>query len=394
MDLYFDHNATTPLSDAVKKAMIDAMSYYANPSSPYQLSKIPREIVENAHKQCADLLGTQPNNIVITSGGTESNNLAIKSILSLYAECDLKSIHVISTSIEHPSILEILYFFEKKGLQLTLLSPSNEGIIDVADIEAKIQPNTKLISMMAINNETGAIQDYAKVARLAHEKGIFFHIDAVQAVGKIKIELNKLPGVSTLSFSGHKFNGPKGIGGLFVAENISLTPLLHGGGQEKGLRSGTENTIGLAGLAIAAQEANSQLISRYQHYLQLRNRLLEKLSLLAVQYDINGSKNPEYQAPWTINLSFKNIRAESLASRLNLLHGISLSLGSACSNNKKSHRSYVLLSMGLSNEQIDGAVRISLGNKTTIDEIDILANAIHLEISHLLSLSGRAIETY
>ena len=146
MDLYFDHNATTPLSDAVKKAMIDAMSYYANPSSPYQLSKIPREIVENAHQQCADLLGTQPNNIVITSGGTESNNLAIKSILSLYAECDLKSIHVISTSIEHPSILEILYFFEKKGLQLTLLSPSNEGIIDVADIEAKVQPNTKLIS--------------------------------------------------------------------------------------------------------------------------------------------------------------------------------------------------------------------------------------------------------
>ncbi|MCX8648999.1 cysteine desulfurase [Gilliamella sp. B2776] len=389
MNLYFDHNATTPLSNAVKKKMQDAMEYYANPSSHYLLNKIPQEILQNTHQECAKLLDTQSDRIVITSGGTESNNFALKSILSQYSESDLTSIHVISTSIEHPSILEVLYFFEKKGMQLTLVQPSKEGIISFIDIEKTIQPNTKLISMMAINNETGAIQDYEKVSHLAYEKGILFHVDAVQAVGKIKIPLSKLPGISTLSFSGHKFNGPKGIGGLFISKNLSLTPLLHGGGQEKGLRSGTENTIGLAGLGMAAKEAESQLDLRNEHYRKLRKALLEKLNLLSVQYVINGNNNLKSQAAWTLNISFDGIRAESLASRLSLLHGISLSLGSACSNNKKNHRSYVLSAMGLSNEQIDSAVRISFGHDTTLQEIDILANAIHIEVCYLLSLSGK-----
>lgn len=386
--LYFDHNATTPLSTQVQNALYEAMPLFANPSSHYQLGQATKNLIKSARESCASLLGTAAERIIFTSGGTESNNFAIQSILSSLPDGDLCQVHVISSSIEHPSILEALRFYQSKGLQLTLIDPDGTGRVDVNAIKAALKPETKLITLMAINNETGVIQPFEDVAHLAKSAGIDFHVDAVQAMGKLPIDLEKLPGITTLSFSGHKFNGPKGIGGLYCAPHVQIIPLLHGGGQESGWRSGTENTLGLAGLTAAVREAKEELPRRLKTYGDLRIGLLKCLDEHKVDYLINGNSVVNYQAPWTLNISFPNIRAESLASRLDLRHGIALSLGSACSNNKETRRSYTLLAMGLSNQTIDGAVRISFGHQTEKSEIEILAKAIKQEIDYLSALSG------
>ncbi|CAQ86242.1 MULTISPECIES: cysteine desulfurase family protein [Photorhabdus] len=389
--LYFDYNATTPLSIKAQLAIKDALSIFANPSSHYSLSDMAKNLLTDARRSMASLMGTVPEQILFTSGGTESNNQALSSLLATLPGSDLSAYHVISSSIEHPSVLAPLLWYQQRGLQLTLIDPDNQGRISVQSIEKNLRPETRLITLMAINNETGVIQPYEAVASLAKEANVYLHIDAVQAIGKLPFNCDKFTGITTVSFSGHKFNGPKGIGGLYHAPGTQLTPLLHGGGQEQGIRSGTENTLGLAGLAAAAKESLNGLKERFDTYKILREILLSLLKQHHVNYLVNGSTNPEFQAPWTLNLSFPGVRAESLASRLDLCHGVSLSLGSACSNNKSTQRSHVLVAMGLPDDRIDSAVRISFGYTTSQNDIEMLANAIKQETYNLLKISGQSL---
>ncbi|ETS32798.1 hypothetical protein BB987_04915 [Photorhabdus temperata] len=391
--LYFDYNATTPLSVKAQLAIKEALSVFANPSSHYSLSNMAKNLLTDARRSMASLMGTVPEQILFTSGGTESNNQALSSLLATLPGSDLSAYHVISSSIEHPSVLAPLLWYQQRGLQLTLIDPDNQGRISVQSIRENLRPQTRLITLMAINNETGVIQPYEAVASLAKEAGIYLHIDAVQAIGKLPFSCDTLSGITTVSFSGHKFNGPKGIGGLYHALGIQLNPLLHGGGQEQGIRSGTENTLGLAGLAAAAKESLNGLQEHFNTYKTLRETLLSLLEQHHVSYLINGNTNPEFQAPWTLNLSFPGVRAESLASRLDLCHGVSLSLGSACSNNKSTQRSHVLAAMGLPNDRIDSAVRISFGYTTSQNDIEMLASAIKQETYNLLKISGQPLNT-
>ncbi|AKH63059.1 MULTISPECIES: cysteine desulfurase family protein [Photorhabdus] len=391
--LYFDYNATTPLSVKAQLAIKDALSVFANPSSHYSLSDMAKNLLTDARRSMASLMGTVPEQILFTSGGTESNNQALSSLLATFSGSDLSAYHVISSSIEHPSVLAPLLWYQQRGLQLTLIDPDNQGRISVQSIRENLRPQTRLITLMAINNETGVIQPYEAVASLAKEAGIYLHIDAVQAIGKLPFSCDTLSGITTASFSGHKFNGPKGIGGLYHAPGIQLNPLLHGGGQEQGIRSGTENTLGLAGLAAAAKESLNGLQEHFNTCKTLRETLLSLLEQHHVSYLINGNTNPAFQAPWTLNLSFPGVRAESLASRLDLCHGVSLSLGSACSNNKSTQRSHVLAAMGLPNDRIDSAVRISFGYTTSQNDIEMLASAIKQETYNLLKISGKPLNT-
>jgi len=384
---YFDYNATTPLSDGVQQAVQEAMQIFANPSARYQKSQQAKQLIQSARFGMGNLLGCAADEILFTSGGTESNNLAIRSVLDRFPSNYLAQQHVITTAMEHPSVLELLRWYQAEyGLQVSYIKPDYEGRVSVEAINAAITAQTCLISLMAINNETGTIQPFEAVAELARQRGIHCHIDAVQAVGKIPLNCHEL-GVHTLSFSGHKFHSPKGIGGLFCHSGCTLAPLFHGGGQEGGLRSGTENTLGLSGLATAANECYEHLEQQSRHYEKLRRLALDSLRQHQVAFSCNGATSVIHQAPWTLNISLKGIRAEALAARLDLCHNIAVSLGSACNNNKTQRRSHVLTAMGLCEQQIDSAIRISFGRFTLPEDIDHLAAAIASEVQVLLQMA-------
>jgi cysteine desulfurase len=386
--LYFDFNATTPLSNESKRAVQEVLDQFGNPSSKYQLSNSLVRIIHQAKESVAQLMGGSPERIIFTSGGTESNNLALHSVFSQLPMGQLSHYHAICSAIEHPSILEALHWYQAQGLKLTVIEPSKTGRIDLDTLCNAITPQTCFITLMVINNETGVVQPYDKLASRLKGKNIHLHLDAIQAVGKWLIPC--FDDISlTVSFSGHKFYAPKGIGGLYYSQQVKISPLLHGGGQEHGLRSGTENTLGIAGLAAAAKEACMEIEQRLRYCREMRTYLLTQLDKLKVKYYLNGEINPEYQAPWTLNISFPGIRAEALASRLDLCHGISVSLGSACSNNSHSpKRSHVLLAMQIPHEYIDSALRISFGHITDQHEVDVLSRALQQETQHLLSIAG------
>ncbi|MEQ2024274.1 cysteine desulfurase family protein [Xenorhabdus szentirmaii] len=389
--LYFDFNATTPLSHKSKAAILGMLDQFANPSSKYSLSRHLTTLIKGAKDSMAQLVGGDAQRIIFTSGGTESNNLALHSVFSQFPATQLSRYHAICSAIEHSSILETLFWYQKKGLNLTLIEPKENGRIDLEKLNRTITPQTCLIALMAINNETGVIQPYDELAVSLKGKSIHLHIDAVQAVGKWPLpRFDDIP--LTLSFSGHKFYAPKGIGGLYYSQQVKIYPLLHGGGQEYGLRSGTENTLGIAGLAAAAEEACQELPQRLQYCQKMRSHFLNQLDKSGINYHLNGETNPEFQAPWTLNISFPGIRAEALANRLDLCHGISVSLGSACSNNSTSpKRSHVLLAMHAPYSYIDSALRISFGHFTELWAINVLVNALQQEIQHLLTMSGEQI---
>ncbi len=386
--LYFDFNATTPLSDKSKVAIQNMLDQFANPSGRYRLSHNVANLIHQAKEFVAQLVGGAPERIIFTSGGTESNNLALHSVFGLLPAGQLSCYHAICSAIEHSSILEPLCWYEKQGLKLTIIEPGKTGRIDLDALCNAITPQTCFIALMAINNETGVIQPYDELASRLKGKGIHLHFDAIQAVGKWPICcFEDIP--LTISFSGHKFYAPKGIGGLYYSPQVKIHPLLRGGGQEQGLRSGTENTLGIAGLAAAAKEAAEELMQRFDYCREMRIYLLTQLNKLGVNYHLNGETNPEYQAPWTLNISFPGIRAEALASRLDLCHGISVSLGAACSSHSPTpQRSHVLLAMKSPHAYIDSALRISFGHVTEQQAMNTLANALHQETQHLLSISG------
>ncbi|MFO8056407.1 MAG: aminotransferase class V-fold PLP-dependent enzyme [bacterium] len=360
-EIYLDHNATTWLSEEVKQEISSFLCEYGNPSSIHQAGARVKKKTDEARRKVAAALHCTPRRIVFTGSGSEANNLAIKG--AAFQRWHDKP-HFITTAIEHPSTLKAMQWLADMGFGLTVLEPEPNGIVDAEKFEKAISENPVLASVMLANNETGAIQPVEDMARIARERGVLFHCDAVQGFGKIPLDVERL-GVDMLSISAHKIYGPKGMGALYVRKGIELTPLISGGGQEGGLRAGTENTLGMVALGKAAEEAES-LLGRMEQVRKLRDRMEEGILDIIPGSFVNGDR--EARLPNTINITLPGYRGESVVTALSR-KGIYLSSGSACKAGSSSP-SAALLAMGLSEEQAHCSVRISLGAATTPEHAD------------------------
>jgi cysteine desulfurase len=379
--IYMDHSATTPVAPEVLEAMLPYFSEkFGNASSLHSFGLEAKEALEESREKVAGLLGAKPEEIIFTAGGTESDNLALKGI----ARKNQKSgKHIITTRVEHPAILECCRKLEKEGFEVTYLPVTNEGLVEIATLESAIRSDTILISVMHANNEVGTIQPLEEIGRLAAEKDIYLHTDAVQSVGKIPTDVNKL-GVDLLSLSAHKLYGPKGVGALYIRNGTRLESIIQGGGHERGLRSGTENIAGIVGLARAAVLAGETMTMEAERLTRLRDRLAELVLLKVKESWINGTM--KMRLPGNLNFGFKYVEGESLLLFLDSI-GISVSTGSACSSHKL-EPSHVLLSLGLKPEECHGSLRITLGRSNTIEEVDYVALGIARAVERFRGISA------
>ena len=359
--IYADHAATTPLSPAAREAMRPYLEdYYGNPSTLYSLAREPRKAVCDARKMIADTIGAEPSEIYFTSGGTEADNWAIKGTAFQY---ESKKKHIITSAIEHHAVLHPCKFLQDIGWDVSYLPVDSNGIVSAKALEESLREDTALVSVMLANNEIGTIEPIQKLAAIAHAKGAFFHTDGVQAVGHIPVDVRKL-GVDMLSASAHKFNGPKGVGFLYIRQGLKIVPLLHGGGQEAGMRSGTENVAGIVGMAAALSEHTAKLQEEAVYLEGLRTRLITNLKQSQFDFLINGAEN---HIPGSISLSFKNAEGEMLLHRLDLM-GIAIATGSAC-NSKETETSHVIKAINVPADYGDGSIRITLGMDNDADQV-------------------------
>jgi len=379
--IYMDHSATTPVASEVLEAMLPYFSEkFGNASSLHSFGLEAKEALEESREKVAGLLGAKPEEIIFTSGGTESDNLALKGI----ARKNQKSgKHIITTRVEHPAILECCRRLEKEGFEVTYLPVTNEGLVEIATLESAIRSDTILISVMHANNEVGTIQPLEEIGRLAAEKDIYLHTDAVQSVGKIPTDVNKL-GVDLLSLSAHKLYGPKGVGALYIRKGTRLESIIQGGGHEHGLRSGTENIAGIVGLARAAELGQETMSTEAERLTRLRDRLAELVLLKVKEAWINGTMKG--RLPGNLNFGFKYVEGESLLLFLDS-KGINVSTGSACSSHKL-EPSHVLLSLGLKPEECHGSLRITLGRSNTMDDVDYVALGIAEAVERFRGISA------
>ena len=376
--IYLDHAATTP----VRPEVFDAMRPYflerfGNPSSLHSYGLDARVGVERARQQIASAIGAAPQEIIFTSGGTESDNLALRGVLQRGGKKD----HIITSAIEHPAVLETCKFIERLGHEVTYLSVDREGRINPAEVEDAIQENTRLISIMHANNEIGSIQPIAEVGAIATAHGIYMHTDAVQSVGKIPVNVKKL-NVQMLSISSHKIYGPKGVGCLYVQKGTKLTPLVFGGGHERGLRSGTENVSGIVGFGEAMRLAIEDFTDNAR-IQKLRDALIDAVLREIPSTQLNGGR--VHRLPNNANFSFSYIEGESLLLRLNA-KGIAGSTGSACSS-KKLEPSHVLLAIGLSPVDAHGSLRLTLGRETTNADVRYVLEVLPGIVNELRQMS-------
>jgi len=360
--IYLDHNATTYIDPEVKQAMEEFIeNQFGNPSSIYKEGRTAKTALESARRSIAQLLNCTAKRIVFTGSGSEANNLIIKGLA--FAHWNGRN-HIITSSIEHPSVLEPCRWLEKFGFQVTYLPVDQAGMVNPNYLEAAIKPETLLVSIMTANNETGTIQPIAELASVAKKHGVLFHTDATQAIGKIKIDVKDL-GVDFLTISGHKIYGPKGVGALYMRKGVELDPLIDGGKQESGLRSGTENIIGVVGLGKAAELAGQHL-SQMEKVRKLRDKLEQGIKEIILDARLNGHRTERLQN--TINMHLPGLRGESVVLALDQ-KGVCISAGSACHSGSP-EPSHALLAMGLSEEEAHCSVRISLGIRNTEEEID------------------------
>ncbi len=376
-----DHSATTPVAPEVMEAMLPYFSEkFGNASSLHSFGLEAKEALEESREKVAGLLGAKPEEIIFTSGGTESDNLALKGIARKNRQLGK---HIITTQVEHPAILETCRKLEKEGFEVTYLPVTNEGLVDIASLESAIRSDTILISVMHANNEVGTIQPLEEMGRLAAEKDIYFHTDAVQSVGKIPVDVNSL-GVDLLSLSAHKLYGPKGVGALYIRKGTRLESIIQGGGHERGLRSGTENIAGIVGLARAAELSSQEMDSVAGRLTELRDRLAKMVLDSVKDAWINGTM--KMRLPGNLNFGFKYVEGESLLLFLDSL-GINVSTGSACSSHKL-EPSHVLLSLGLKPEECHGSLRITLGRSNTMEEVEYVASGIARAVERFRGISA------
>ena len=371
--MYLDNSATTEISKEVLSAMEPYLKEnFGNPSTLYSIGRESKKALKLARKQVADSINAKTDEIIFTSGGSESDNLAIKGIAF---KLKSKGNHIITTEIEHPAVKETLHFLESLDFNVTYLPVYENGVIKVEDLKEAITPETILITIMHANNEIGTIQPIEEIGKLARENNIIFHSDAVQSFGKIDIDVEKL-NVDLLSLSSHKINGPMGVGALYTKKGVRLVPLIHGGGQERGIRSGTENVPGIVGFAKACELANNNLNEKQEKLVAIRDEIIEKVLDKIPESYLNGDK--EIRLPNLINFRFRAIEGESLVLLLDS-KGYQTSTGSACSS-KNLESSPVLTALGLDPVDVHGSLRISLSpnsNEFDIDEfVDAIAGAV------------------
>ena len=367
--IYLDYCATTPVHPSVLNAMLRAFdSDFGNPSSMHWAGKEAKQLVNQARANVASGIGCQPSEIIFTSGATEADNLALFGTLRLFPSNEA---HLITSAIEHHAVLHAAHRLEQDGYSVTYLPVNEHGLVDPEDVRAAIRPETKLISIMYVNNEVGSIQPIAEIGKLAREHNIRFHTDAVQAVGLFDVNVDEL-NVDMLSLSAHKIYGPKGIGALYVRSGIELAPMILGGLQEGSLRAGTENVPGIVGLGAAMNLVCAHRAEERIRIMELRKSLINGLRSIGAAVIVNGLE--EKNASHILSISFIGVDAEMMLIRLNS-EGIAVSLGSAC-NSESIEPSHVLTAMKLSQEQIESTLRISLGMPTTERELDILLGVI------------------
>lgn len=375
--IYMDHAATTKVDQEVLDAMLPYFTeYYGNASSLHAFGREAHNAMEDARNKVAELIGANGDEIIFTAGGTESDNIAIKGIA--YKR---KSGHIITSSIEHPAVLETCRALEKEGFEITYLPVDKSGMISPSSVESALKKDTILISIMHANNEIGTIQPIKEIAKIASENGILFHTDAVQSAGKVPIDVDEM-NIDLLSLSSHKIYGPKGVGALYIKKGTRIEPIIHGGGHERGLRSSTENIPGIVGLGKACELAKNRMEADVQHLTKMRDGLIKGALAIEESY-LNG--HPTKRLPNNAHFRFTAIEGESLILSLND-KGIAASTGSACSS-KKLEASHVLMAIGLNEVEAHGSLRLTLGRENTMEEIDYVADVLPAIVGRLREMS-------
>lgn len=383
--IYLDHAASTPVLQEIINEMIPYLgNLYGNPSSIHTYGIKSKIAVQIARRRVASLIGAKPSEIFFTSGGTESDNLALKGICKSIRKSQNIKNHIITSSIEHDAILETCRYLEKDGFTVTYLNVDKNGIIDKTELKNHLTEKTALVSLMLANNEIGVIQPVEEFSETVHgfDKTIIFHSDAIQAVGKIPINVKEL-GLDSLSLSSHKINGPKGVGALYVREKVNFEPLIQGGGQELTIRSGTENVPGIVGFGKASEISMINLKDNSQYLYFLRDFLIKRINEEISGKTLNGSL--ESRLPNNVNFTFLGINGEDLLIKLDE-DGILASTGSACSANRQKE-SHVLKAIGLNHEEISGSIRFTLGIQNTIEDLEKTIIVLKNRITELRKFS-------
>lgn len=378
--IYFDHNATTALDARVLEAMSPFLTQqHGNPTSRHSFGRHARSAIEKAREQVADAVNAHPSQVIFTSGGTEANNLAITGIASAYGKSQ-----VVVSAIEHPCVTRPAHAMKQRGWQLATLGVNLAGVIEFSALDATLDTETSIVSTMLANNETGTIQPVAELAEIARRHGAAMHTDAVQALGKMKVDFDAL-NVHAMTLSSHKINGPQGAGALVLDKRIDIQPVIYGGGQERGLRSGTENVAAIIGFGAACELLNARLLQHTGHIRQLRDQLEVGLKKLGATIFGAGAE----RLPNTSFFAFNEIEGETLVMAMDR-KGFAVASGSACSSDS-SEPSSVLLAMGVERDLAKGAIRVSLGASNTSEQIDAFLKVLAGEITRLRQLTAIAV---
>ncbi|KPL01629.1 MAG: cysteine desulfurase [candidate division Zixibacteria bacterium SM23_73_2] len=378
--IYLDHSATTPVNPKVLEAMLPYYKeHFGNPSSIHEFGKVAKAALEEAREKIAELFNCSPYEIYFTSGGTESDNLAIKGVA--FANKN-KGKHVITSKIEHHAVLESCKYLKREGYQITHLPVDRFGFVDPDDLKKNIREDTILVTIMHANNETGTIEPIEELAKIAKEKGVYFHTDAVQSAGKIPIDVEKLP-IDLASISGHKIYGPKGVGAIYIRKGTRITPLSHGGHHERSRRAGTENIPGIVGLGEAVKIAFKDMDKYNEHLKNLSVTFLKKLK--ETINDIQLNSHPEKRISSTLNISFKGVEGESIILSLDM-KGVAVASGSACTSGSL-EPSHVLSAMGIEPAIAQSSIRFGFGRDNTLEDVDYVISVLPEIIQRLRSMS-------
>jgi cysteine desulfurase len=380
---YFDHNATTPVAPEVMDALVPCLGQvYGNASSIHYFGQLAKQRTEAARRQLASLIHARPADVVFTSGGTEANNLAI---LGAVRAASRASRHVVTTVIEHTAVLAPCGQLEREGVAVTRVPVGSDGIVSPDDVRRALRPDTVLVSVMHANNEIGTIQPVAEIGRLAHEARTLLHVDGVQAVGKIPVDVEAI-GADLYSSSGHKLYAPKGVGALYVRKGVRLAPVFLGGHHERDRRPGTENVPGIVAFGAAAHLAERRMAEESDRLAMLRDRLENAVLSRIAGTGINGARSS--RTPNTSNIYFDAVDGEAMVIALDL-RGFAVSTGAACSSGAITP-SHVLTALGLSSDRARSSLRISLGSSNTAAQVDALVDAMEVSVAHLRRISGHA----